>query len=360
LKIIHTEASPGWGGQEIRILKESLGMIKRGHEVVFILQKGGGLVNQAKKHGIKVYELVFTKKRIPQLVFELLSIFRKENVQLVNTHSSVDAWSAGIAARLFRVPVIRTRHLSSKIRAGLNSILLYNKLADYVVTTCKEIVPVIQKQSKRSPSTVSSIATGIDVSEVIAKKKQVSNFRKEHNYSENDFIVGMVCFMRSWKGVDDFIQAANLAKDIPNLKWVIIGGGHQDKYLALAKKLNLKNLFFTGHLDNPFPAIEAIDVFSLLSTGHEGVSQASLQAALFEKPLITTPTGGLKEVCITNKTGIQVPCFSPEKVKDAVVSLMNDPDKCKLYGQTAKKLVEESFSYEAMLDRTEKIYELIS
>ncbi len=31
MKVLHTEASIGWGGQEIRILRESLGMIKRIH-----------------------------------------------------------------------------------------------------------------------------------------------------------------------------------------------------------------------------------------------------------------------------------------------------------------------------------------
>ena len=31
MRIVHTEASCGWGGQEIRILEESLGMMERGH-----------------------------------------------------------------------------------------------------------------------------------------------------------------------------------------------------------------------------------------------------------------------------------------------------------------------------------------
>ena len=34
MNILHLEASPGWGGQEIRILRESEGMVQRGHRVV--------------------------------------------------------------------------------------------------------------------------------------------------------------------------------------------------------------------------------------------------------------------------------------------------------------------------------------
>ncbi|MDA0190295.1 MAG: hypothetical protein OSW77_08200, partial [Proteobacteria bacterium] len=33
MKIVHTEASCGWGGQEIRILEEARGLAARGHDV---------------------------------------------------------------------------------------------------------------------------------------------------------------------------------------------------------------------------------------------------------------------------------------------------------------------------------------
>jgi hypothetical protein len=33
LSIVHTEASLGWGGQELRILAESQGLMRRGHDV---------------------------------------------------------------------------------------------------------------------------------------------------------------------------------------------------------------------------------------------------------------------------------------------------------------------------------------
>ena len=35
MPILHTESSNGWGGQEIRILKEAIGLRSRGHEIVF-------------------------------------------------------------------------------------------------------------------------------------------------------------------------------------------------------------------------------------------------------------------------------------------------------------------------------------
>ena len=34
MKILHTESSCGWGGQELRVLNEAAGMRGRGHEVL--------------------------------------------------------------------------------------------------------------------------------------------------------------------------------------------------------------------------------------------------------------------------------------------------------------------------------------
>ncbi len=34
IRVIHLEASPGWGGQEIRVLREAEGLRDRGYEGV--------------------------------------------------------------------------------------------------------------------------------------------------------------------------------------------------------------------------------------------------------------------------------------------------------------------------------------
>lgn len=361
MNILHLEASPGWGGQEIRTLRESLGMIQRGHKVVLVVEKGGGLVSHARQAGLTVYELSFAKKQWFFSFWKLLRIIKKEKIQLVNTHSSLDAWLGGFVARFLGCKIIRTRHLSTPIKKGYNSIFLYRKLADFVITTCQAIVPVIIEQSGRSLETTRSIPTGVDPTTFVAHPKEIEKFKETYTLGSEDFLVGTACFMRSWKGIEEFLHAANKLRNEPHLKWVIIGGGFADRYHRLAKTLDLdKQVIFTGHLENPFPAIAAVDLFALLSTGHEGVSQASLQAAYFEKPIIGTPTGGIPEVSIEGETGIRVPCYDPQAVADAVLLLRKDPQLRKSLGANAKKLVQERFTVEHMLNETEEIYKKIA
>ena len=40
LRILHTESSLGWGGQEIRVLTEARGVARRGHEVTLFAARG--------------------------------------------------------------------------------------------------------------------------------------------------------------------------------------------------------------------------------------------------------------------------------------------------------------------------------
>lgn len=357
MNILHLEASPGWGGQEIRILREAEGMRKRGHTVILGVMKGGGLIQRARDAGFTVYELNFKRLAWPVCLVQLLKIMRRHAIQLVNTHSSLDSWIGAIAARLAQRIVVRTRHLSTPIKAGWNSRVLYGDLADFVVTTCASIIPMISAQSGKRLSLCRSIATGVDPEKIVVQKGEAEEFRKSIGAGPGDFLIGTACFMRSWKGIDDFLKAADLLRDLPGLKWVIIGGGHAETYKKRASEMRLEKMVqFTGHLDNPFPALKALDLFVLLSTAHEGVSQAILQAAYLEKPLVATATGGLGEVCLDQVTGLQVPPFSPEPVAAAVRRLQGSPSLCRQLGQNARKLVEEKFTLAHTLDQMEEVY----
>lgn len=351
MHILHTESSNGWGGQEIRILKEAIGLRQRGHEIFFAVVKGGKLIDYARKEGFTVYEIDFCRASAFLALWNLLRIIRRHKINVVNTHSSLDAWLGGLAARIAGSKVIRTRHLSTPVRGGLNALLLYRGLADFIVTTSSGIIPKLAEQARLPISRFQCVPTGVEPFQVVAD--EVKAFREKLGVKENDILIGTVCVVRSWKGIQDFIGAARLLKDQTHLKWVIVGGGYLDHFRHLVD--DSMQVIFTGHLDRPLAAIAALDIFALLSTAHEGISQASLQAAYLKKPLITTTIGGLPEVCLESLTGIQVPPSSPEKVAEAVLRLASNPRLRESYGTAGCKLVEEKFMMQHTLHQMEKV-----
>jgi glycosyltransferase involved in cell wall biosynthesis len=360
MNILHVEASSGWGGQEIRILRESLAMRDLGHCVVLCVQTGGALIAKARAQNLLVYEVDFRKSKWLKTFFRLRKIIKKHSISLINTHSSLDSWIGGIAGRIMGCKILRTRHLSANIKKGLNSKILYGYLADYVITTCKSIIPMIALQSGKSLQQMQSIATGVDPEKIQTSKLEVAAFRQNLCVSDSDILVGTVCFLRSWKGIQDFLKAAYALKDDVTIKWVIIGGGHIETYKKMALDMGLEKIVhFVGHLEVPYSAIKALDIFCLLSTANEGISQAMLQAAFLQKPLIATPTGGLSEVCIDKETGIEVACHSHEAVVNAIKTLQNNPYLRQTFGENAKKLVEKQFTFKTTIEETTKVYEQI-
>ncbi len=359
MKILHTEASWGWGGQEIRILREAIGLRERGHEIYFAVVPGGDLVLRARDEGFEVREISFLKKDAFFSIPKLLKLMRLWNIDIVNTHSSADAWIAGIAARIANKKIIRTRHLSTAIRKGLNSRILFNRLVDYVVTTCSEIVPKICAQSGLSEDAIECIATGLDPSKIEASSDEIQAFKERYQIADDQLIVGTLCFLRDWKGIEEFLEAAKqLEKE--KITWIIVGGGEVERYLLYAQELGLKSVIFAGLIEPPFVPLAAMDIFLLLSTANEGISQASLQAAYMKKPLITTPTGGLPEVCLHERTGFVVPVRSSERVAEAVSVLAENKALREEMGNNAHKLVLEKFTYQQMLDRMENVYHSIA
>ncbi|MDB2614082.1 glycosyltransferase family 4 protein, partial [Chlamydiales bacterium] len=320
MRIIHLEASTGWGGQEIRILREAITFREKGYELYFATKKGATLAKKAREAGFETYEYPF---KLPFILFQLIFLFFRLKIDLVITHSSWDAWMGGIAARLSKKRVIRTRHLSTPIREGLNSRVLYNTLADNVVTTCVRVADKVREQANQPNSL--SIPTGVLPSSI--------QLKNPYPFPEGKFLVGTACVFRSWKGLLPLLKAVELLND-PDILCVFIGDGPMRSRLESSPYA-----YFTGYLENPYDAIHALDVFALLSTAHEGVSQALLQAAYLKRPLITTNTGGLDEVCLHQKTGLVVPIDDPQKTAEAILKLKKDFTLRQSMGHSAKEHV---------------------
>jgi glycosyltransferase involved in cell wall biosynthesis len=358
MRIAHTESSNGWGGQEMRILKEAEGLRERGHTLIFAVQKGGGLAKEARKKGFIVYELSFKKQRFFLLFFQLLRIFSRHRIEVVNTHSSWDAWIAGISARFLRLPVLRTRHLSTPTKGGWNSRFLFSILADQVVTTSSLIIPHICRQAGISLSRCQMVATGVDPALWDLRKDEGDQFRHANAIEKEDFLVGTAAVLRSWKGIEDLLQAAALLKNERYLRFLLIGGGPRlSIYQQLVCDLNLSDrVIFTGHLEKPQSAMAALSCFALLSRSHEGISQAILQAAYLKKPLIATSVGGLPEVCLPQETGLLVPPQTPQQVAEAILFLYHHREIAEGMGEAGHRLVKSRFLMQHTLDQMEQLF----
>ena len=67
MHIVHTEADGGKGGQPLRIINESLGMIQRGHQVTLLCPETAPLHALARNAGLTVVTMPLKRKNLKNL-----------------------------------------------------------------------------------------------------------------------------------------------------------------------------------------------------------------------------------------------------------------------------------------------------
>ena len=353
LTVLHTESSEGWGGQEIRVVAESLGMMKRGYMVLLAASERGKIFGRAREAGIGVFPVHFDKKN-PLCIKKTLSIINGERVDIVNTHSSSDSWVAGIAARLSssRPGVIRTRHLSTPIRRSYLSRLLYNVLPDAVITTGEEIRQRMINDNGFDAAKIFSIPTGVDT-------ERFNPSRARPAFRVGGFTAGMVGVLRSWKGHRYFIEAVpGISWRIPGALFYIVGDGPQRENIKkMIGDLSLGDrVIMAGHREDIPEVMASLDVVVQPSYASEGVPQSILQAMAMGKPVVASDTGAIKEVVVDGVSGFLVEPRNPGMLAEKVIELYENPGLRMEFGKNGRRLVEERYSFDDMLDKVESLY----
>src|ERR1700674_1142692 len=198
LRILHTEASTGWGGQEIRILDESAGMQARGHTLRIAAPAEAPIVDAARKRGLGADAIPINRRTLAGLR-GLIAVIDAFKPDVIVTHSSTDSWLAALATWLFRrrVTVVRTRHLSTPIAAGILNRWLYGWVPRRVVTTGEAVRTMLIERLALNPAHVVSVPTGTDLARFFPGDR--AEARRALGLSDGS-LVGIVATLRSWKG----------------------------------------------------------------------------------------------------------------------------------------------------------------
>lgn len=360
LSILHTEASDGWGGQEIRILLEMEGLQKRGYRILLAAPPKSQILKEAKGRGIQVEAVSMNRSRWLAACIALWRLIQKEGIDIINTHSSDDSWIASIAAYFSnpRPLLVRTRHLSTPISNRITSRLLYDRLPDGIITTGEVIKAEMVERNRFCAEKIISIPTGVDLSRFnpncIGK-----GLREEWGIPPSAPLVGTIGVLRSWKGHSFFIQAARLVlQKRPEFVFFIVGDGPGRPYLEkqIREHRVEEKVRMIGHYHDVERAFAALDLFVLASTANEGVPQAVLQAFAMRIPVISTAVGGIPEVVKTGETGRLVPPKDPRALADQILLHFDRPSIGEAMAEAGRRLVEEKYSLEQMLDRVEQFH----
>ncbi|WP_416243660.1 glycosyltransferase family 4 protein [Azospira sp. APE16] len=359
MKIVHTEASCGWGGQEIRILSEAAGMIERGHEVVLLCPPESRIYQEAPGRGVPVVALPIGRKRLPGF-FAMRRWLAANPVDVINTHSSTDSWLAALAcATLAKAPpLVRTRHVSVPIPNNRSTRWLYLKASAHIAVTGELLKRRMIADNGMPPDHLTSVPTGIDTRHFSpAMPAEKAALRPQLGLPEGACVFGIVATLRSWKGHSYLIDAFARIDD-PRARLLIVGGGPQQQALEQQiARLGLGDrVIMAGEQRDVQPWLRAMDVFILPSYANEGVPQALMQAMSCGLACITTDVGSISELASDGETALMVPTKDVAALQARMEELAADSGRRQLLGAAARRRCLEGYDRETMLDRMETIF----
>ncbi|HEY3997331.1 MAG TPA: glycosyltransferase family 4 protein, partial [Candidatus Xenobia bacterium] len=158
------------------------------------------------------------------------------------------------------------------------------------------------------------------------------------------YVLGIGRFVLQ-KGFDTLIKACE-PHDL-----ILAGAGPEEEALRLIAP---PNVHFVGRADRA----RAVSLFKgcamfVLPSRHEPQGIVTLEAMAAGRPVIATRVGGVPE--IVENHGLLVPAGDPVALKEAITTLMNDPDLSARLAAAGRQRAEQ-FDWNAVTDQYEALY----
>jgi glycosyltransferase involved in cell wall biosynthesis len=351
--VLHTEASAGFGGQEIRIVAEARWLLEHDWRVLVAGQPGSRLLEECGRLAVPAVPLRMRRALDVTAVLALRRLITEQGVALVHTHSSIDSWLGGLAARSCGRPVVRSRHVT--IAIPRRRALVY-RLADRIISSGEAAARVVAAAGVPAARIV-PIAPGIDTARF---HPGVSGTRVRAELRlDTAPLVGLVANIRGSKGHDLFLEAARsvLARE-PSARFLIVGDGIgfddvRRRVAALGLDAAVR---MTGFRRDIPEVMAALDVLVLPSVRSEAASQVIPQALAVGTPVVATDVGGSRELVRDGDTGRLVRAGDATGLAAAIGDCLADRAAARAMARRGQALVRECHSLDAAMARTTAVY----
>lgn len=330
----------------------------------------------AKSLGIKYVDVPDAKVLDFACVKKLKHLIDEHDIQLIHSHDDKTLLYGWILKKMRpNVHIMYTCHshapytrqdfdtLSSYLRFYLRSkiqIFLMKKFQKPVLTIAHHTKGSLVADGLKTEN-IEVLHNGIDIEQWQADKGKPV-LRQELDIPPDTLLVGTVArIAQQDKDLSTFYRvAAEVVKQIPNVKFVIVGEGHGD-LLAHARKeaaeLELQDkLFFTGHRTDLLDIYFSFDVF-LMTSRSEGMPNTVLEAMVMGLPVVSTKVGGVPEIITDDIMGLLAPIGDVNALSEKLSLLLSDAKKRKKMGDVARQRIEEQFFFANRVRAMENYYE---
>lgn len=374
--VLQLIGSFGQGGSERQAVQLTRLLHGRGRFSVRVaaLDARGPLREEVERLGLaeEVAEYPLTSFYDPNFVKQLrrlVSYLRREKIEIIQTHDFYSNIFGMSAAAIARTPVrIAARRETTGMRTRAQQYVqsAAYRLAHSIVANAEAVRR--QLISEGAPDAkIATIYNGLDLERMrpqpgLSRSERLALFNLPQ--TENLRFVTIVANMRAGHEVKDhatFLRAARRVREgARKVAFALAGEGElTEKLKGMASELGIaEDVYFTGRCLRVADLLSVSDV-CVLSSKAEGFSNSILEYMAAARPVVVTDVGGAREAVEDGASGYVVAPGDVEGMAARIAELLSDGKRAEKMGERGRRIVQEKFSCEAQLERTEKLYETL-
>jgi len=348
------------GGITSYVLTLASGIKQRGHNV-FVASSSGQLIHRFIEEGIDyIYIPIKTKSEVsPKILLSLFKLRRfinEKNIDIIHSHTRVTQVLGCLIQHYFHKPHISTCHGFFKKRF---SRILFPCWGLKVIAISPSVKEHLLQDFKVKEKNIKVIYNGIDLNRFNPLTSPVLKVEIKKSLRLGDGpIIGIVARLSDVKGHIYLLQAMKIILDhLPRAQLLIVGEGKmEDELLKLTRDLRIENnIFFMPEVHDTKKVLSIMDLFVMPSL-KEGLGLALMEAMASGLAVIGSDVGGIRNLIQDGENGLLVEPGDSNAISQAILEILQNPEKKKLLGKAARKFISENFSQEKMVLQTEKVY----
>lgn len=353
------------GGAETHIVELAKGLSREGFNV-FVASTGGVYEKELVNSNIKVYHVPLDNKKPHNVVkayYQLKNIIEDNKINLVHAHARIPGFICGLLHNKMRFPFVTTAHGTWKTGYGLKYITNWGQKT---VAVSEDIRKYLLDNYKIDNKDIKVTINGIDT-EKFSPYTDCSDLMSELKLTAQDRKVVYISRFDNDRSyiINKLLEIIpELAKDIQNLKIIMVGSGDilnsvKEKAHEINNGTGSNTVIVTGSRTD-------INKFTALADLFIGFGRSSLEALSSGKPLILAGNDGyigildaasLDSAIKSNFSGRGKSRAENGPFKnDIMKTLQMSDEERKALGSFGRGLIENSYSVKRMVQDNVEVY----
>jgi glycosyltransferase involved in cell wall biosynthesis len=365
------------GGAE-RTTIDIAGAITAAGGKALVVSQGGRMEGELNAAAAELIRLPVASKNpitILQNAARLERIVREHGVSVIHARSRAPAWSAFLASRALKVPLVTTYHgayqAGGRLKRFYNSVMTSGEI---VIANSDFTAERISGAYDLPKSRISVIPRGTDFNvfdpEAVAPERIAALKAAWGLAGHEGPLILLPGRLTRWKGQLVLIEAMRLIKEQQGLLGAVavLAGdpqGREDYRQEVESAIDASGLRsavrIVGHVHDMPAAYAAASVVVSASTEPEAFGRVMVEAGAMCRPVIATDHGGARETVITEPpdivTGWLIKPGDPAGLAETIIRALSlPPEEKAAMGARGRAYARRRFSREAMCRATLQVY----